>query len=874
MVLRQHSGSVCVMIVCLGLAACGGSGGDIGAKVLAAPSFTLSAGPSSASVDQGGSSTTTVTVLGQNGFGDNVVLSASGLPPGVTASFNPPGTTTSSVLTLVADSTAAIGTTGFKVTGTSGGLSATASMTLTVAAAKPSPSFSLSAGPSSNIVGQGGSVTSTITVAGQNGFSGTVNLAVAGLPPGVTASFNPPGTTTSSVLTLIADSSAAIGTTVFSVAGTSGNLALTTPLTLTVAAPTLSISLSPKQAAIVSTTGTVRFVPSVTGNMGDSRVSWSVDGVAGGSSSLGTINESGVYTAPAAGGTHTISATSVALSTSTASASVAVTDLAGVFHYHNDVSQDGINTQEYALTPAAVNAATFGKLASCAVDGAVYTQPLWVPGVSIAGGTHNLLIVATQHDSVYAFDADDHACAIYWQVTLLDTMHGGSANEIPLLWNDVGECFGDIYPEVGVTGTPVIDSGTETVYLVSASELVGTKTGACTNSNGTFYHRLHALDLATGSERFNAPVTIAASVPGNSSDAAGGMIAFKSKFQHNRSALTLAGGKVYVAFAAHEDANPYHGWLFGYSATDLSQAPNVFNTTPNGGQGGIWGSGGGPAVDSAGDVYVTTGNGVFDADSTITPFNDYGDSILRLTPFSGATLNGTNLDLVGWFTPYNEATLDSTDKDLGAAAPLLLPDQTTGPPHLLAQLSKAGQLYLVDRDNMGQFNSIDNSQIVQSFQAGGADFGTPAFWQNALYFAGVGNVLKRFAFNTSTGLFNTVPSSATKNTFRFPGATPSISSNGSSNGIVWALDTSMYGYASAPARTCSAVPVPASCSGPAVLHAYDATNLAVELWNSNQASNNRDLAGNAVKFVVPTVANGRVCVSTATEIDIYGLLQN
>ncbi|MGE5084642.1 MAG: hypothetical protein ACM3ND_17255, partial [Acidobacteriota bacterium] len=214
--------------------------------------------------------------------------------------------------------------------------------------------------------------------------------------------------------------------------------------------------------------------------MGDSRVSWSVDGVAGGSSSLGTINESGVYTAPAAGGTHTLSATSVALSTSTASASVAVTDLAGVFHYHNDVSQDGINTQEYALTPAAVNAATFGKLASCAVDGAVYTQPLWVPGVSIAGGTHNLLIVATQHDSVYAFDADDHACAIYWQVTLLDTMHGGSANEIPLLWNDVGECFGDIYPEVGVTGTPVIDSGTETVYLVSASELVGTKTGACT----------------------------------------------------------------------------------------------------------------------------------------------------------------------------------------------------------------------------------------------------------------------------------------------------------------------------------------------------------------------------------------------------------
>jgi hypothetical protein len=211
---------------------------------------------------------------------------------------------------------------------------------------------------------------------------------------------------------------------------------------------------------------------------------------------------------------------------------------------------------------------------------------------------------------------------------------------------------------------------------------------------------------------------------------------------------------------------------------------------------------------------------------------------------------------------------------LGSAAALLLPDQAVGPPHLVVQLSKQGQLYLLDRDNMGQFNPTDNSQILQAFQAGPAAFGTPAFWRNALYFAGSGSPVRRFVFNTSTSLFNTVASSVSKNAFRFPGATPSISSNGDSNGIVWALDTSMYGYSNDSVSGCSVVPVPASCWGPAVLHAYDATNLTLELWNSNQASNSRDLAGNAVKFTVPTVANGRVYISTSSEIDVYGLLPN
>jgi hypothetical protein len=549
-----------------------------------------------------------------------------------------------------------------------------------------------------------------------------------------------------------------------------------------------------------------------------------------------------------------------------------VTDLAGVFTFHNDLARDGANTQEYALTPAAITTSTFGKLTSCPVDGAVYTQPLWVPAVTLADGPHNLLFVATQHDTLFAFDADSNPCLARWSVNLLDSAHGATANETPIIWNDVGNCFGDVYPEVGVTGTPVIDPATNTIYLVSSSE-VGTAGGSCSYSPGTFYRRLHAIDLATGNEKFNGPVAITASVPGAGDG--GSVVNFDPQKHHQRSGLALAGGTVYVPWSAHEDATPYHGWLFGYTASDLSQPPSIFNTTPNGGLGGIWAAGGAPAVDSTGDIYVSTGNGVFDANATTVPFNDYGDSILRLHPFAGSTLNGVNLNLAGWFTPYDQANLTLYDTDLGSGAAVLLPDQATGPTHLLAQLGKEGVVYLIDRDNMGQFNPVDNSQILQSFQGTfGGLWGTPAFWQNGLYFAGAYDALKVFSFNPSTGLFNPNPASQSIKTFAFPDATPSISSQGSSNGIVWAIDASLYGYASPNANpvNCYAVPVPAVCTGPAVLHAYDATNLATEYWNSDEASGNRDQAGNAVKFVPPTIANGRVFVSTRTEVDVYGLL--
>jgi hypothetical protein len=637
------------------------------------------------------------------------------------------------------------------------------------------------------------------------------------------------------------------------------------------------VSITPQLAAVVVTTQTRQFTPWVTGGGG---VTWSVDAVAGGDATVGTISATGLYTPPSTAGTHIVTATSAANSANSASATVAVTDLAGVFTHHNDLSRDGANTQEYGLTSSTVNPATFGKLFSCAVDGAVFTQPLWVPSLSINGGIHNVIFVATQHDTVFAFDADANPCVQYWQgggslgeVNLLDTLHGGTAGETPVYWNDVGcQCgVGDIYPEVGVTGTPVIDPTSNTIYLVSTSQ---------NSALGAFYQRLHALDLATGDEKFNAPANIAASVPGNGDGSSGGMVRFNAQMQNQRPALALAGGTVYVGWSSHEDASPWHGWLIGYTASNLQQQASVFNTSPNGGMGGIWASGGAPAVDGGGNIYVSTGNGVFDANNTTMPDNDYGDSILQLAPSSVSTPNGENLTLVDWFTPDDQSYLASNDIDLGSGNPVLLPDQPSGPvPNLLVAIGKQGIVYLINRNDMGNFQPGSN-QIVESFTGSPSGFyGTPAFWQNGLYFAGSldntgsGDYLKLFTFNPSMGQFDTPSASQSAHYYNFPGASPSVSSQGASNGIVWAIDASAYGYANPNAgANCFQVPVPAACAGPAVLFAYDAGNLMLEYWDSTMAANNRDQAGNAVKFVPPTVANGKVYVSTRTEVDVYGLL--
>lgn len=639
-----------------------------------------------------------------------------------------------------------------------------------------------------------------------------------------------------------------------------------------VLAPTLlaaTVTVTPKRAAI-TITQTQQFTAS------PATVTWSVNGIVGGNATVGTISTTGLYTPPAGAGNRTITAVN---GTASASAAVSVTDLAAILTYHNDAARDGVNGKEYALTPTSVTTATFGKLFSCTVDGAVYAQPLWIRGLSIAGGIHNVLFVATQHDSVYAFDADAKPCVTYWHANLLDTLHGGTAGEKPVVWNDAGNCFGDIYPEVGVTGTPVIDSASKTIYLVTASESNVKSAGRCSASSANFYHRLHALDLTTGSEKFNAPIVITASVPGTGDGSSNGMVSFNSQLHHQRSGLAIVGGKLFVVFAAHEDATPYHGWVLGYRAANVQQQIAVFNTTPNGlngADGGIWAGGGAPASDSTGDIYVTTGNGIFD-ETPPSPDNDFGDSILRLHSFTGSTLNGVNLSVAGWFTPYDQFNLAQFDTDLGSGAVVLFPNQPgSGPIHLLVQVGKEGVVYLIDRDNMGQYNPVDNSQIRQSFPGPAFGlWGAPALWRNNLYIGGQGDSLKQFTFDPAKELFNTPVASQSTHVYGYPGTTPSVSTQGGAHPIVWAIDESLYGYASPNGGvSCGVVPVPAACSGPAVLHAYNATNLAVEYWNSSMAANNRDQAGNAVKFVPPTIANGKVYVGTRTRVDVYGLLPN
>ena len=385
--------------------------------------------------------------------------------------------------------------------------------------------------------------------------------------------------------------------------------------------------------------------------------------------------------------------------------------------------------------------------------------------------------------------------------------------------------------------------------------------------------------MFTGSEKYNAPVTIAASLPGTGDGSVNGMIPFNSQLHHNRSGLAESGGKIFIAFAAHEDATPYHGWLIAYKNTNVQQQMAVFNTTPNGihgADGEIWAAGAAPAIDSGGDLYVSTGNGVFD-ELPPPPNADYGDSILRLHSIKGTTLNGTNLNVSGCFTPYDQSTVAQPDGDLGSGGVVLLPHQSgSGPQHLLAQVGKEGVAYLIDRDNMGQFNASNNNQIVQSFKGPAKGlWGMPAWWHNNLYVGGRGDAVRQFTFNPTTELINTPVASKTASTYGYPGTVPSISSQSGTNGILWAIDSSLYGYASPNATVnCKSVPVPAACSGPAVLHAYNANNLSQEYWNSTQATNNRDRAGLAVKFVPPTIANGKVYLGTRTEIDVYGLLPN
>jgi hypothetical protein len=523
--------------------------------------------------------------------------------------------------------------------------------------------------------------------------------------------------------------------------------------------------------------------------------------------------------------------------------------------YHNNNHRDGANLNETILNLTNVNPTTFGKLFSYAVDGYVYAQPLYVPNVAITGqGPHNVLFIATEHNTVYAFDADNAGAGggLLWQTNL-----GIAAVSVTATYTNkdfgtryLGGAFKNIVPEVGITGTPVIDTNTGTLYV---DTFTGEPGGGVTN----YFHRLHALNIADGSERSFSPVPVTASVSGNGVDSSGGLVTFNPKQQIQRTALTLAGGIVYVAYAGYDDTDPYHGWIIGFNATNLVQLTNyVFNTTPNStiaaygvnaGEGGIWMSGGGLAVDDSTNLYFEVGNGIFNVTNNFGN-TEYGDSFIKLS-----TTNG--LAVADYFTPYNQFSLQAGDLDLGSGGLLILPDQSGTNPHLLLGAGKQGLIYLINRDQMTTGNnhydatgSVDFVvQTVTSAYQGCYD--TPAYFNGEIYYAFTGDYFRAFAL-TNGVLSNNSVSADGSGTYSFPGATPSISANGTNNGIVWTL----------------------KMGAPAVLVACDAANLSAEIYNSSQASGGRDQLAGGTKFAVPTVADGKVFAGNSNSVSVFGLL--
>jgi hypothetical protein len=489
-------------------------------------------------------------------------------------------------------------------------------------------------------------------------------------------------------------------------------------------------------------------------------------------------------------------------------------NFSGVLTWHNDNARTGQNLQETILTTALVNSKSFGKVFSYSFQGQAYAQPLYVPNVSIPGrGTHNVVYVVTEHDQLYAFDGDGIASQPFWQVSFINPAKG-----ITTVSTKRSSCD-SLKPEVGITATPVIDPASGTLYV-----------SVETDEKGTVVQRVHALDIGTGAEKFNGPVLIQGSFQGVNFDPT----------EIQRTGLLLENGNVYLAWASLCDPHPYHGWVIAYNAQNLQQQTAIFNTTPNGDRGGIWQTGGGLASDGK-SVYFMTGDGTFDAH---TGGADYGMSMLRMS------MNG-GLTVADYFTPFDWAQRSAKDLDLGSGGVLLLPVQNGPHPDEVIGADKSGDIFVVDRQNMGKFHAKTDDVVQTIHDARIRYMSSAAYWQQNIYYAGVNDHLSMYSL--TNGLLSTKPISKSSTIYGPPGATPSISANGAVNGIVWALEVHP--------------------GAPGVLHAYDATNLTRELYNSAQAAKARDNIGPAIRFSIPTIANGKVYVATQTELDAFGLLQ-
>jgi hypothetical protein len=496
-----------------------------------------------------------------------------------------------------------------------------------------------------------------------------------------------------------------------------------------------------------------------------------------------------------------------------------------VVTYKNDVSRSGLNSTETTLTTANVNSASFGLLRNLPVDGRVDAQPLYLSQLGIAGSTHNVLFAATEHGSVYAFDANSGS--ILWKVS---TLKSGETTSGTL------GC-GQVVPEIGITSTPVIDRGAGahgTIFVVAMS----------LDASSNYHQRLHALDVATGAELLGGPTDISASVP----TAAGGTNVFDPTQYEERAALLLSNGSIYVSFTSHCDAPPYSGWILSYGEATLAQT-GVLNVAQNSNTGpSIWMAGGGPGADSSGNVYLLTANGVFETTLDAQGFpnlHDFGNSFLKVSN------SGGSLAVADYFALTNTVSLSAADRDLGSGGAMLLPDLKDAAGtvhHLVVGAGKDGNIYVVNRDSMGKFSASANNIYQQlSGALPGGVFSTPAYFNNTIYYADVGGTLKAFAINNA--MLSAAPQSQSATQFVYPGSAASVSANGTSNGIVWAHEN----------------------TSPGVLHAFDATNLAHELYNSNQAGS-RDQFGSGNKYITPTVADGQVFLGTPNSVAVFGLL--
>src|SRR5579871_2287582 len=721
---------------------------------------------------------------------------------------------------------------------------------------KPAPEadFSLSATPTTVTLLPGGTGQQiSINAAPVNGFASMVSVAITGLPSGVTAQPSmltlSPGTVQTIALT--ASATAPAGSVMLTLTATSGMLSHTAAVTATISpAPDFTLTLSPTSLSI--TAGATGSPVSIIANPQNSFTSTVAIAIAGLPTGV-TATPSTLTLSPGTAQSTTLAAAPTAVATTstvtftgtsgnlTHSTPLALTVQAAptpsapdVTTYHYNIARDGLNAQETILTQSNVNSTQFGKIGFDAVDGKVDAQPLYLANVTIGGQQHNVLYAATEHASIYAFDADTGA--LLWKTSALGNTETTS---------DDHNC-GQITPEIGITSTPVIDrkqGQNGTLFTVGMSK----------DATGAYHQRLHALDITTGAEITGSPTEITATYPGTGDNTQNGNVVFDPAQYAERAALLLLNGNIYMGWTSHCDLGLYTGWVMAYSESTLQQT-QLLNLTPNGHEGSIWMSGGGIAADSQGNIYLLDANGTFDTTLDANGFptkGDYGNAMVKLSTTG-------KLAVVDYFDMYNTESESNEDLDLGSGGPLLLPDQADANGivhHLIVGAGKDKNIYLADRDNLGKFNPATDpmdSNIYQQLTGAmaGLVYSTPAYFNGVLYYAADGDNLKAFPLINAQMALS--PSSQTTIKFPHPGPTPSISANGTQNGIVWALESSL--------------------TSPGVLHAYDPANLAHEFYNSNQAANARDAFGNGNKFITPMIVNGKVYVGTQNGVAIFGLL--